>query len=133
MESLPLSVSIPSMGNGNNPRARLSACTTPCRVRCRSGKHSVHGVAVSVNVNVCRKAPSVVPPQWATRLMLEEPRLDAAPLGKKRAHRDLLLEQSPRLGRAQPARLTQRGQQPVHRRWTEGQHVCADLIRETSR
>jgi hypothetical protein len=73
MESLPLSVSIPSMGNGNNPRA-------PCRAWCRSGKHSVHGVAVSVNVNVCRKAPSVVPPQWATRLMLEEPRLDAAPL-----------------------------------------------------
>ena len=72
----------PEYGDGNNPRARSSACTTPCRVRCRSGKHFVHVVAVSVNVNVRRKAPSVVPPQWATRLILEEPRLDAAPLGK---------------------------------------------------
>jgi hypothetical protein len=122
----------PEYGDGNNPRARSSACTTPCRVRCRSGKHSVHVVAMSVNVNVYRNAPSVVPPQCATRSPSRNPGL--TPLHSvKRAHRDLLLEQSPRLGRAQPARLTQRGQQPVHRRWTEGQQLCADLIGETTR
>ena len=73
MNSLPLSVSIPSSGNGNIPRAGWSACTTPCCVRCSNGKHSVQVVATSVKVSVYRKAPSALPPQCATRSASKNP------------------------------------------------------------
>ena len=58
---------------------------------------------------------------------LEEAGLDVSPLGE-RAHRDLVLEQSPWFGRAQAVRLPQWAQQPVNRGWTELQQLCTDLI-----
>ena len=73
MNSPPLSVSIPSNAKGNMPRARWSACTTPCCVRCSNGRHSVHVVATSVSVSVYRKAPPMLPPQWATRSASKKP------------------------------------------------------------
>src|SRR6202521_2359968 len=128
MNSLPLSVSIPRIGNGKSPRARCSACTTPCWVRCRSGKHSVQVVATSVNVNVYRKKCAFhVAAAVGDQVTLEEPRLDIGPLGE-RAYWDLVLQQPPWLCRAQPVRLTQWAQQPVHRRWAERQQLFTDLI-----
>jgi len=58
MNSHPLSVSSPKMGNGKHARACWNADTTASALLESRGKHSVHPVAISVRVNVQRKRPS---------------------------------------------------------------------------
>ena len=99
MNSLPLSVSIPSIGKGNSPRARCSACTTPCWVRCSSGRHSVQVVATSVNVKRVQECSFQAATTVGDQVAFEKAWLDVVPLGE-RAYRDLLLEQPPWLGGA---------------------------------
>ena len=68
----------------------------------------------------------------SNQVTLEEPWLDVSPLGE-RAYRDLMLQQSAWFGRAQSVRLTQRTQQPIHRRRTECQQLCPGPSSVTTR
>src|SRR5712692_6501525 len=69
------------------------------------------------------------PTTVSDQVTLEKPRFDVGPLGK-RAHWNLMLQQPPWLGRAQPVRLTQWPQQAVHGRWAECEQLCSNVIRD---
>ncbi len=49
-DPLPLPVWNPSIGKDRNRRARATICAIASRVQCSKGRHSVHGMAMSVRV-----------------------------------------------------------------------------------
>ncbi len=67
MNTLSLSVSNPSKGNGSRLRTSPSTSVSSVCSRTSSGAHSVYPVAMSVSVSVCTKLPSAVGPLCATR------------------------------------------------------------------
>jgi hypothetical protein len=67
MNTLSLSVSNPSNGNGSRLRTSPSTSVRSVCSRTSSGAHSVHPVAMSVSVSVCTKLPSAVGPLCATK------------------------------------------------------------------
>ena len=128
MNSPPLSVSIPRWAKRTMPRARCSACTTPCWVRCRSGKHSVRRGDIRQRTRVqqrglpnCHRSPRQVGLQKAW--------FDVVPLCEG-AHRDLVLQQPKRPGFREPMQMTHGPQQAVDRGWTERQQPGLDLVGE---
>jgi hypothetical protein len=74
-----------------------------------------------------QEGPVGSPAAVGDQVTFEKAWLDIRPLGK-RAYGNLLLEQPAWFGRAQPVRLTQWAQQPIHRGCAEGQQLFTDLI-----
>ncbi|RUV60626.1 hypothetical protein EOA85_09050 [Mesorhizobium sp. M5C.F.Ca.IN.020.29.1.1] len=67
MKALSFSRSTPSRGKGKNERACWIATITLPLSRVRTGTHSVHPVAISVNTIVCTKLPDEDVPECATK------------------------------------------------------------------
>ena len=67
MNTLSLSVSNPSSGNGMRWRISLNTSANSFCSRTSNGAHSVQPVAMSVSVKVCTKLPLAVGPLCATR------------------------------------------------------------------
>src|SRR5690625_2496023 len=62
MNSLPLSLSIPTMGNGKVAMTCCSASKTHLAALLRTDRLTVHPVAMSVTVSVKQKSPEAFPP-----------------------------------------------------------------------
>ncbi len=113
MNSLPLSVSIPSMGKGNSPRAaavraRRRAGFVQKRQAFRPGRGDV-GQREGVQECAFQAAATV-----GDQVAFEKAWLDVVPFGE-RADRDLLLEQAPRLRGREPMRLAEGPKQTIRR------------------
>jgi hypothetical protein len=73
MNSLPLSESMPKMGNGNRANSSSKAANTHFWALLRTVWFSVHPVAISVTVRVKQCSPSSDPPSWPTRSISTNP------------------------------------------------------------
>ncbi len=92
MNSLPLSESMPRIGNGTSSVMSIRAANTHCCALFFTAWVSVQPRRMSVTVRVWAKSPRGSPPSWPTQSISTNPRLVLVPLGPG-ADRDLRLQQ----------------------------------------
>ncbi len=73
MDSLPLSESMPMIGNGKNSMTCINAANTYFWALLRTEWFTVHPVLISVTVRVKKNSPRLLPPSWPTRSISTKP------------------------------------------------------------